>query len=484
MLIAGAKAYFIAASALIALGLPRFLGPERFGEFKVVNSFISVLNMVLILGTIQTVSKLVSEDTSRAVSARGQALRLQLGVGGAVSLIVVLAAPWIATTMFKDLSLAPYLRIGAGVTLCYSIYAVYVGVLNGLKRFGAQARLDMLFSTLKVSLIVGLVLTGYGVGGAFAGFLAASVVTVVVAAPVAARHLPPAGEATVSLRRIATLLAPILGSTLMINLILQLDVLAIKGLVGGGTEAASRVAGLFGGAKNISLLPYQATFALTFVVFPMLSQSTFDEDRERSANYVRQAVRFLLLMAGLACVPLITTARPLLEIVLGAAYGASTEALMIMLPTTLLTAALVLSVTILNAAGEERLALVLTTGTVLVNGALLFVALDGAGPDPADGALTRAAWATAAAVAVGFAVAATAVRRRLGAFAPASTVFRLIVVGGGIVALARLWPVDSLVMLVIKALVTATAFLAGMVLLGELTDDDRSTLKRIIGRAT
>ncbi len=483
LLIAAAKLYFILASALIALGLPRFLGPARFGDFKVVNSLISVLNMVLILGTIQTVSKLVSEDRTRALSIRGTALGVQIVLGGGIAVTLAAFAPWICAIAFKDPALAPYLRIGAGITLSYAVYAVFVGILNGQKRFATQAKLDALFSTLKATLIVGLVLAGLGVAGAFIGFLAAAAAIAVVSAAVASRDLPPPGSDTITASQLGTLLAPILGSTLMINLILQLDVLAIKGLISLDTEAASRITGLFGGAKNISLLPYQATFALTFVVFPMLSQATFDGDRERSARYVRQALRFLLLMASLSCVPLIATARPLLEILLGAAYGQSAGALVIMLPTTVLTAVLVLCVTILNASGGERLALLITTMTVALNAVLLTAALQWDlvqfGP-----VLERIAWATLTAIAAGAAAVLSAVRRRFGPFAPTPTVFRLIAAAGVTLVLARLWPAASLVTLIAKAAACAVVFGACVMMLGEITDDDRSALKRIFGRAT
>jgi hypothetical protein len=49
------------------LGLPIFFGSaEQFGVFKVVTEAIGLLNMVMITGTLQAVSKLVSEQPDRA----------------------------------------------------------------------------------------------------------------------------------------------------------------------------------------------------------------------------------------------------------------------------------------------------------------------------------------------------------------------------------------------------------------------------------
>lgn len=483
LVIAGSKAWFMLTSAVLALGLPRFFGDAaRFGEFKVVYSLISVLNMVLIIGTIQTVSKLVSEEPTMARGIRRTALRLQLTVGVVVAGTLVLFAEPITARAFRDTSLAPYLRVGAGVTLIYALYGVFVGIMNGLERFTVQAKVDILFSTLKVALIAGLVLTGLGVLGAFSGFVGAAFCVLIVGGIVVQKIAPPDDGRRLAVRRFVRLLAPLLGTTLMLNLMLQLDVMAIKGLVATtSTEETSRLAGLFGGAKNVALLPYQATFALTLVVFPMLSRATFEDDTRRAATYVRQAMRFTLIVAVLACVPLVAVARPLLEIVMGAKYGASTGALVTLLPTTVLISALVLCVTLLNAAGRERTALVITTLTVAVNMGLLWLLLHDITDDQA---LDRAAWATCGSVLVGFLGGAVAVWRRFGAFAPFGTVFRLIGLSGAIlVADAWLVSAASLLGVVAEAVIIGLLLIAGLVLTGELADSDRAALKRILGRA-
>ena len=515
LLIAGAKAYFIVASALLALGLPRFLGPHLFGEFKVVSSFISILNMVLIVGTIQTVSRLVSEDEGCARALRRRALTIQLVVGGGIALLVLALAPIIAGGLFNDPTLTLYLRVGVGVTFLYALYAVWVGLLNGLKRFAAQASLDILFSTLKIGLIVGLVLLGFGVLGAFVGFVTASAITVAASAIVVSRVLPPSTSPAPSVRKIAALLTPLLLSTLMINLMLQIDVLAIKGAMhpliadylgsGEGKErldgllatlgttgspeltaaftksGTDRLAGLYGAAKNVSLLPYQATFALTFVVFPLMSRAAFSDDRDRAKGYVRQALRFTLVLGGALAVVLASTARPILSILLGPGYASASTALVILLVSTVALALLVLCITILNAAGAERAALGASAATVAC-GFVLLIGLLRTTPDLGSAPLLRAAIATAGSIATGFLVVGWLVYRRIGAFAPAATALRVVGIGGALIGLATLWPVTGFLGLVAKAATIGVLFLLGLAITGELTAADRSAIGRIVGR--
>ena len=125
LLIAGAKAWFLVTSAGIALGLPRLFGePESFGRFKVVSSAATIINMVLITATVQAVSKLTSERHDASQHIRSIALRIQLVLGGAVSLGMALFADSISEHVFGDSTLAPYLRIAAMITACFKVIAL------------------------------------------------------------------------------------------------------------------------------------------------------------------------------------------------------------------------------------------------------------------------------------------------------------------------------------------------------------------------
>ena len=480
-----------------------------------VNTLISILNMVVVLGTIQAVSKLVSEVPGRARAVRALALKVQLALGGGLSAGLALFAEPVCAFVFRDPGLAPYVRIGAGVTFFYAAYAVFVGLLNGLARFTHQASLDMLFSTLKLGLIISLVVAGYGVLGAFAGFVAAAAVMVVAAGLVSERGLPARAGGPVPVSRLLGLLLPILATTLAVNLLLQLDVLILKGLVyrpvadhllsPGGmarldrllgplgasadpalaaaftAEGTSHIAGLFGGAKNVSLLPYQATVSLTMVVFPLVSRSTHDADRPRAARQVRQAFRFTVIVAGLLWIPLTATAEPLLGLLLGPRYASAAGALAVLLAATVLLAVLVVGITVLNSMGRVRLALAIAASTLALHAALLF-ALVRTSPDLGPSVTLRAAIATALAVTVGLAATLLAVWRAVGAAPPWATIVRIAVLGAIILPATRLVAVHSLPGLALEAIVVGLAALAGLLALGEATREDRATLSRILRR--
>ena len=153
--VASGKIVFIVTAYAVALSLPRLFGSEQvFGLFSVAFGAASILNNVLVASTVQTVSKLVSEDETRAGQTLRQGLLLQLFVGTALGGGLALAAPLIAEQALLDAALTPLIRIAGGVVFAYALYATLVGSLNGRRRFSHQARLDMTFSVLRTAGLV------------------------------------------------------------------------------------------------------------------------------------------------------------------------------------------------------------------------------------------------------------------------------------------------------------------------------------------
>jgi stage V sporulation protein B len=149
--IAGAKAYFILTSYAVQLLLPRIFGEAKeFGLYSATMSGVAILTNVLIVATMQSVSKFVSEDESRAETTLRQGLRVQALVGGTLALALFVLAPSIARALLDE-QLTPLLRIASVVVFAYALYAALVGSLNGRHLFVKQAKLDATFSTLRTT---------------------------------------------------------------------------------------------------------------------------------------------------------------------------------------------------------------------------------------------------------------------------------------------------------------------------------------------
>ena len=94
--IAGARVYHVVTGYAVALLLPRLLGsPQEFGLYAKVMVGIQIVNNVLVVATLQSVSKFVGHDVESAQRALRRLLGLQLAVGALVGRAVFAGAPMV-----------------------------------------------------------------------------------------------------------------------------------------------------------------------------------------------------------------------------------------------------------------------------------------------------------------------------------------------------------------------------------------------------
>ncbi len=519
LLITLAKIYFVLTSTVVNIGLPRLLkDPAAFGDYRVVSALISIINMVMITGTIQAVSKLVSENEALAGGVKWKAVRVQALIGGPLFLAVFAFADPIATYVLNDPDLGGYIRVASSVVLFYSFYAIFVGLFNGLKRFKGQAGLDITFSTLKTALIVGLVLSGFGVLGSFVGFAAAAAIVLVISV-VATRRIRGGRAADVPTGRMARFMLEVMGYTLLVNVLLQLDVILVKALkyepfaswftgsagrlqlgfaldalglrldalsdasqpvAAFAAHATSTLSGYYGAVKNVATVPYQAIISITFVIFPLLSQATYTDDIERSRTHIRQTFRWSLILVSAAVVAIGTSARPLTAILFGQGYTIGSLTLVLQLAAAVFFSLFFVANTLITASGKPRTALFVGAFTVALNAVALVTMLALSGPW--QEAMEAAAVATLVAMALGFGAAAWLIRRRFGALMSPATALRVLVAAALAIGAGLVLPGSSLAAVLVRAVLAGVVFLGALFVLREFRAADLANVKRIIGR--
>src|SRR5262245_48466415 len=95
--ITGAKVWFMVGGTAINLLLPWLLKSRaKFGEWSNVLQVVSFLNNVMVTATIQSVSRFAARGPEYVGGVTRAALRMQLAVGGSLTLAYLLLAPYIA----------------------------------------------------------------------------------------------------------------------------------------------------------------------------------------------------------------------------------------------------------------------------------------------------------------------------------------------------------------------------------------------------
>lgn len=469
--ITAAKAWFMVTGLAIYLVLPRLLSAEEFGIYGIVVGITSILNAVMVTGTIQTVSKYVSQDVAQAGAVKRTAIRLQAVIGGGGALGYFVLAPVVARGL-NDPTLTDYFRLTALITLSYSFYAVFIGYLNGRRQFLRQAMLDASYSTLKMGFVIGLASLSQAVMGALGGWVVAGV-CVLLMAIMTTRDKTEGGQ--IRAADLFKFQTAVLGFTLIINLLQKVDLMLVKALSSPDPARASELAGYYNAVMAIANVTFQSIVAITFVAFPLISEATYSNDAPATRKYISQTMRFSLMITMLLAVLFSSNASGLLDLIYPDEYLAGTEALRIVPFGMMMFGMVAVLTAIISGSGKPGVSLLIGLSTLLVDGALGYVLI------PRHG-LWGAALATTAAMLIGMSLGAVYVWRSFEALIPMKSLARISL--AALVVYFISLPGGNITWGVVGTLAVQTiAFLVLLVLLRELGREEFRAAKVVIGGA-
>jgi O-antigen/teichoic acid export membrane protein len=472
--ITASKVYFIVSGYGIYFALPRLFSPQQFGLYSVVTGIVSIINAVIVIGTQQAVSKFVSEDVRQADAVKRQAIKLQAMIGGGITLIYLLSAPLIAN-LVSDPSLVTPLRISALIPISYSFYSVYIGYLNGQKKFLRQSLLDMSYSTLKVVFIVGLAFTFHSVGGSVLGFGLAAVAVLSLAPLLVGKadnqiDHKPSTEAFIKFQ------FALLGNTLINNLLQKQDLLIIKTLGSKSSSVASEMAGYYSAQMAVANITYQAIISIAFIIFPLVSNATFEERTEEVKDYIRQTIRFSLMIMGLGATIFSSNASQVLHLLYRENYQAGAPALVITAYGMLCFGLIYILTTIISGSGRPRVSLMIGLGTLMAAGVLNSMLVPRYG-------LWGAAVGTSVAMGAGALIAGLYVFRAFGACVNLRSAASISIAAAVAYQIALIFPAGDLfnpIGLIFKLISQVVIYLTVLILLREIGRREIDQIRKII----
>lgn len=514
--IAFAKFYFMLAGLVIQVRLPAVLSRAAFGSFSLVSNIASLVNNVLVTGTIQAVSRFAAQEPGKARRVQQAGLRMHVRLGLVIAVGFIAVAPLVAWLLHDMTKTAPLMLAGL-IVGGYSFYAVFIGTANGLHQFHKQAGLDMTFATLRVAGLLGMAMAGFGVIGVIGGWVAA--VGLILCAAVVWIGLPGpvAREDRLPVRPMIEFFLGVALYLVLFNALMFVDSILIKrlttehyadhlraldGALAGALPWAAAATGYrpdpsvladvqngyYAAVQNLARLPYQAIIAATFVVFPLVSRSTFTEDRETTRRYVQITTRYSLIFAMALAVVMAANPRDVLGLVYASDYAElGGPALTALALGNVAFSIFAIAGTILNGAGRTLPAVITAAATLALAAVGNYIAI----PIAAErgSALLAAALVTSGAMGVGALVSGWVLRRELGAFLPVASVVRVAIATAAAIAVGR-WrlaeraigavlPIHGKPMTLIQAVAVGAAFLAVLVITRELGRRDLQAIKAV-----
>ena len=464
--------------ATITFGLPIVFsyldddGRKLYGQYYDINNTLSIFSMVIIGSLLPGVSRFASTTgiSKHLLLEKGRQLALILG-GGLLVAFIALADRYAEYRGHPHLNLA-YLFAG-GICLAYAFYAVHIGVINGEKRFKAQAIFDVIFTTLKVLLVVGAASIGFGVTGAFCGFAMAAIII----AGLSSRALGTQSHSGSAPQGFYTFVGWLILYTLSFNLAFKVDALILRPSLTpllAEQTAIDVLMGEYGLAVSLSRLPWQGTIALTFVIFPMISEATFHNDRERTKLYIENTMRYALMLICAIALPLCARPDYIFDCLPGYSLGAST--LTWMAPAYVCFSLANLHNTILMSSGRAKTALALMLASLVL--IMSTFTLEFSGVRQAERLLTIAGEMSLLSFGVVSIMGALIIKRTFGGYLSILSLARITLVAVLTIELSNLVDFSSFEAKLCVLACVPFIFVAGLYVIGELNDDDRQKFSR------
>lgn len=495
-----AKLYFILAGAIIEFRLPAMLASSVFGAYAVVASAVSPLNNVLVTGTIQAVSRFTAQTPGQARAIQAAGLRMHLILGLPLALAFMAGAPLTAYLLHDASKIGPLILAG-GIVAGYSFYSVFVGTANGTRAFHKQAALDVCFATLRALGILGLAAAGLGVYGAVGGWVGAVALILAIAALVVG---VPRAAGAYSASPLMRFFASVAVYLVLLNLIMFADVYLLKRLVtewylsaADATDTAASAAlaasgltpsqaadaqvGYYRAVQNLARLSYQAIIAGMFVIFPLVSRSTFDRDRAATQRYVRTIMRYSLIFATAIAVVMAANPEPMLDLLYPLEYAQLGASALIALALGNVGFCLfAIAGTILNGAGMTRQAILVAAVTLLLSVVANALLIPRA--EPGAGVLLSAAAATGGAMVLGALFGGALLYKHLGAFVPWGTPARVLLAVAVGLGVGRAVQLEGPLLTLVEAALVGLSYLLALVITRELSGRDVAALTSLAGR--
>lgn len=456
-----ANALFLPTGFITAIFLARHLGPMYYGLFALVSRLVIWIEWSgTSIFSSPTIKFIGEAEDWRPIGTIVARLYLTIGCGiGA--LLWILSTP--LSGLFNEPSMARYLRLFAVDIPIFSLASVNLNILAGLGRFKEQAQITACRVFARMVLIILFVGMGLSVEGAILGTIGASVVELILSTLCIRPSL--FSKSSFSVRSLLKFSTPVFMSAMSVR-IFRLDLFALKALGGTATQA-----GFYGAALNLSVPVnlYSSSIAspLLSTLSHLLSKGKTKEAKEIGMSALRSIFwlfPFAAIVAG--------AAPEIIQFVLGKPYLSASPLLSILILAAVLLGIVHVSRVILIASNKPGWTFILTGPMVPLALMGHLVLIPWLGP-------VGAALVTTAVSALAAPAALYAVYRVWQVHLPLKTFLICGFCSGGAFALAILWPVSGM-MIILKLLIIIGLVLLALRLLGEFTTREMAMLRSMI----
>jgi O-antigen/teichoic acid export membrane protein len=261
------------------MGLGRILGVAEYGRYSLVIGFTTMIILLVSRGIPTAMNKRISENIGKWAIIRS--IRTTSGIIQMIVIVTLtsgfyLCAPLFAQ-IFNDPSLTQLFQISAFIIPAFALSSFHVSYFNGLKFFKAMTVMKVARGIFRIAWIIGLAYT-FTLEGAIYGSILAPLsvfITAVIIEKFFLTDHPKMQKASQKYpwKKIVSYAGTFMLFVLFYEFYIRADIYLIKALTGSDVNT-----GLYNAAVTIALIPYYLMFALTFILFPTMSELAKKKD--------------------------------------------------------------------------------------------------------------------------------------------------------------------------------------------------------------
>ena len=361
--------------------LGRVLGPADYGRYGII---VTLTTMVIVLignGIPTAMAKYISEifetDPRMVLQIKKQAIKLQILIVGAITVIFYLSAGLISKAL-GDPTLAPLFRFSTLIIPAFAAASFYFSYYTGLHKFNTQATLKTIRSVMRIGFVVGMALI-FGLKGSLSGYIIAPFSVFALAYLIDIFKISPELKSRIiETHRNVSLPEPDFDWKKLVNygwqivvfflayeLLISIDLYMVKAILRDDV-----LTGIYNASLTVGRIPYYIFYAMTVFLLPMMSKSTAQNNHGETTRILAQALRIILILLVPMIILLSIFSLPTLELLYGQKYLAGAVPMSILVfGVGFLTLFYVLSFA-MNGAGKTKLVMWIASIGLVLNSAL------------------------------------------------------------------------------------------------------------------
>lgn len=300
-----ANILFLGSGYAVQVFLGNWLPPADYGIFGVLVYIVNLINAIFASGFLESVSRSIAKNERAASDILRKGARAELVLSCMITVIYVICAPLIARTLNYPEG-AKIIALSGILIPIYGVKNVYIGFLNGKKRFTEQSISVGIAGLLKIAFVGIFIAMGYGILHIMIAYALSAASTLLMGIFYARREEKT--HDTVSAKEIFTSGIILSLYAAVFPLMSNMDLLFVKALI-QNPEAA----GYYNAATTLASFPQYFFGSIRAVVLPFVAVHVLATDKTKLQNAAGKLLHYGIMILGSMVILSIATAKNLID---------------------------------------------------------------------------------------------------------------------------------------------------------------------------